>query len=126
MSAFLLAAFMVAGMGVTHAADPLVQLLEVLRKRGSITEDEYKELKKSATTPSTKIKSFEERLIQQDHKIDQLGSDLTSQMSKKISESYEDAIGKAVDGLADKSGTIAALLERVIEGKPEKETEKEA
>lgn len=30
------------------------------------------------------------------------------------------SIGKAVDGLADKSGTIAALIDRVIQGKPEK------
>lgn len=29
------------------------------------------------------------------------------------------SIGKAIDGLADKSGTISALLERVIQGKPE-------
>jgi len=29
------------------------------------------------------------------------------------------SIGKAVDGLADKSGTIAALIDRVIQGKPE-------
>ncbi|NIB39103.1 hypothetical protein HBA55_05875 [Pseudomaricurvus alkylphenolicus] len=34
------------------------------------------------------------------------------------------SIGKAVDGLADKSGTISALLNRVIEGKPEKESDK--
>jgi uncharacterized membrane protein YqiK len=33
------------------------------------------------------------------------------------------SIGKAVDGLADKSGTIAALLSRVIDGKAEKTTE---
>ena len=98
MSALLLAAAMVAGMGVTHAADPLVQLLEVLRKRGSITETEYQDLKKSATTaPSTEIKSFEQRLIQQDNKIDQLGSDLSAQMTEKLSENYQGAIDKAVD-----------------------------
>ncbi|MEC8428948.1 MAG: hypothetical protein VXZ35_11005, partial [Pseudomonadota bacterium] len=33
------------------------------------------------------------------------------------------SIGKAVDGLADKSGTIQALLNRVIQGKPENATE---
>ena len=28
------------------------------------------------------------------------------------------SIGKAIDGLADKSSTISAIIERVIEGKP--------
>lgn len=101
VSAFLLTAFMAAGMGVTHASDPLIQLLEVLRKRGSITEAEYQELKKSAeSAPATgEFKSFEQRLIQQDDKIDQLNADLTSQkgMTQKLSEDYESAIGKAVD-----------------------------
>jgi len=51
-------------MGATHAADPLVQLLEVLRKRGSITEAEYQELKKTAdqSPASPQFKSLEERL----------------------------------------------------------------
>ncbi len=72
-------------------ADPLVQLLEVLRKPGSITEEEYKELKDSAATPAPQFKSFQDRLIEQDYKIDKLSDDLTSQagMNQKLSENFQ-------------------------------------
>ena len=106
MGTLLLATALVAGIGVTHAADPLVQLLEVLRKRGSITEAEYQNLKKSAgNAPATtgNFKSLEQRLIEQAGKVEKLEADVTSQasMNQKLSENFESSIGQAVDDKLD-------------------------
>ncbi len=106
MGALLLATALVAGIGVTHAADPLVQLLEVLRKRGSITEAEYQDLKKTAANAPAStgnFKSLEQRLIEQAGKVEKLEADVTSQasMNQKLSENFESSIGQAVDDKLD-------------------------
>jgi hypothetical protein len=105
MGALAIASAMLAQASVTHAGDPLLQLLEVLRSRGNITETEYKELRESAETQeTTQFKSLEQRLLEESGKVEQLNDEVTSQkaMTQKLSESFDAAVGESVDKKLDR------------------------
>ena len=104
MGALAVASALMAQASVTQAGDPLLQLLEVLRSRGNITETEYKELRESAETQeSMQFKSLEQRLLEESGKVRQLNDDVTSQkaMTQKLSESFDAAVGDSVDKKLD-------------------------
>jgi hypothetical protein len=105
LGALAIASALLAQASVTHASDPLLQLLEVLRSRGNITETEYKELRESAETQeTTQFKSLEQRLLEESGKVEQLNDEVTSQkaMTQKLSESFDAAVGESVDKKLDR------------------------